>query len=81
MMESNIQLPDAVWLRLNTSWVVFFMAMGFANLYVVYNFDTDTWVNFKLFGLLGLTFAFVILQAIYLARHIKTEEGPPTPDT
>jgi len=81
MMESNIQLPDAVWLRLNTSWVVFFTAMGFANLYVVYNFDTDTWVNFKLFGLLGLTFAFVILQAIYLTRHIKTEEGPPTPDT
>jgi len=81
MMESNIQLPAPIWLRLNTSWVAFFTAMGFANLYVVYNFDTDTWVNFKLFGLMGLTFAFVIVQAIYLTRHIKTEEGPQTPDT
>ena len=74
MMEANIQLPDPVWVRLNMSWVAFFAAMGFANLYVVYNFDTETWVNFKLFGLLGLTLAFVLLQAVYLARHIKPDE-------
>ena len=61
-------------MRLNVSWVVFFAAMGFTNLYVVYNFDTDTWVDFKLFGLMGLTFAFVIVQALYLARHIKHDE-------
>ena len=73
MMETNIQLPDPVWTRLNASWVVFFAAMGFANLYVVYNYDTETWVNFKLFGLLGLTLVFVIVQAVYLARHIKPE--------
>ena len=74
MMEANIQLPDPVWMRLNVSWVVFFTAMGFTNLYVVYNFDTDTWVDFKLFGLMGLTFAFIIVQALYLARHIKPDE-------
>ena len=47
--------------------------MGAANLYVVYHFDTNTWVNFKLFGVLGLTLIFVVLQAFYLARHIESE--------
>jgi len=74
MMEGNIDLPDAVWTRLNLSWVAFFTAMGVLNLYVVYNFDTDTWVNFKLFGLLGLTLVFVIIQAFYLVRHMKDED-------
>lgn len=83
MMESNISLPDPVWTRLNMSWVVFFVAMGLVNLYVVYNFDTSTWVNFKLFGMLGLTVVFVVIQGLYLARHIKPEEeseeaGPTT---
>lgn len=76
MMNKNISLPPDVWSRLNLTWVAFFLAMGFANVYVVYNFDTATWVNFKLFGMLGLTVAFVFAQAIYLARHIK-----PAPDT
>ena len=48
--------------------------MGTANLYVIYNFSTNTWVNFKLFGVLGLTMAFVIVQAIYLARHIEPDQ-------
>lgn len=74
MMESNISLPQMVWKKLNMAWGIFFLLMGFANLYVVYNFDTNTWVNFKLFGLLGLTLAFVIIQAVYLSRHIRTEE-------
>lgn len=74
MMEPNIQLPEPVWLRLNLSWVGFFFVAGVANLYVVYNFDTDTWVNFKLFGLLGMTLVFVLVQAVYLARHIKTDD-------
>lgn len=70
IMESNVTLPDPVWIRLNLSWVVFFIAMGVANLYVVYNFDTATWVNFKLFGIMGLTLLFVVGQAIYMARYI-----------
>jgi intracellular septation protein len=61
---------------LNRLWVFFFVAMGLLNLVVVYNFDTDTWVNFKLFGMLGLTLAFVVAQAFYLARHMVPE--PPT---
>ncbi len=80
MMEGSIQLPDPVWLRLNLSWVLFFGALGLINLYVVYNYDTDTWVNFKLFGLMGLTVGFVFIQALFLARHIKTEEQAEEPN-
>lgn len=75
MAEQNLSLPSKSWQKLNVSWVLFFTLMGFANLYVVKNFDTDTWVNFKLFGTLGLTFIFVILQAIYMARHKQPEGG------
>ncbi len=75
MMESNIDLPDPVWGKLNMSWILFFIAMGIANLYVVYNFDTDTWVDFKLFGLMGLTLVFVLAQGFFLVKHIKPDDG------
>lgn len=74
MMEANVELEDSVWTRLNASWVVFFLAMGVLNLYVVYNFDTETWVNFKLFGLMGLTALFVVGQALYLYRLMPAED-------
>ena len=73
VMEKNIQLPELTWARLNMSWVLFFTAMGLLNLYVVYNFDTDTWVDFKLFGLMGFTLAFVLAQGFYLVRHMKPD--------
>lgn len=76
MMGGNITLPQSIWARLNASWTMFFLVLGVTNLYVLYNFDTDTWVNFKLFGMLGLTLAFVVLQAVYLGRHIKAQEKP-----
>lgn len=78
MMRNAVQLPVEIWGRLNAIWVVFFILMGVANLYVVYNFDTDTWVNFKLFGMMGLTFTFVIGQAFYLARHMQPEPDEET---
>ena len=59
--------------RLNLAWVAFFLAMALANLYVAYNFATEIWVNFKVFGSLGLTLAFVIAQAVYLGRHVQEE--------
>ncbi len=74
MMGSAITLPGAIWVKLNFAWVAFFIASGLANLYVMYNFDTDTWVNFKLFGMMGLTFAFIILQGVFLIRYIKPEQ-------
>ena len=79
VMDGNIELPDPIWTRLNLAWVAFFAAMGVLNLYVVYSFDTDTWVNFKLFGLMGLTFLFVIAQGLYLMRHMPDEDAEETP--
>lgn len=70
MMSHAVELPDHVWTKLNFAWVLFFTAMGFANLYVAFNFNLSTWVDFKTYGMLGLTVVFVILQAIYLARHM-----------
>lgn len=67
--ENSIQLHSNIWLRLNLSWFFFFTLLGALNLYVVHHFDTDTWVNFKLFGTLGLTFLFVIAQGVYMVRH------------
>lgn len=73
VMEKNISLPKAVWTTLNLSWIVFFTVMGIANIFVAYHYSTDTWVNFKLFGLLGLTIAFAIVQAAYLSRYVKPD--------
>ncbi|SCZ49303.1 septation protein A [Thiohalomonas denitrificans] len=73
MMGAALELPDVIWQRLNSAWALFFIGSGFLNLYVVYNFDTDFWVNFKLFGLMGLTIAFVIGQAFFLVRHMKPQ--------
>jgi intracellular septation protein len=69
LMESNIQLPSKIWSRLNYSWVIFFSSMGLLNIYVAYNFDTDTWVNFKLFGGTGCLVLFILIQAYFLTRY------------
>lgn len=110
MMSHSIEVPSAVWRRLNISWVIFFVLMGVANLYVANRFfeaqsllesvagipveteqcgqltgqvhelcleakaREDNWVDFKLFGMLGLTLAFVVAQAFYLSRHVQPNE-------
>jgi len=74
LMSAQITLPDQIWRRLNLSWVAFFLIMGGANLYVMYNFDRDTWVNFKLFGMLGMTMVFLVIQSMFLSRHITVPE-------
>ncbi len=73
MMSHAIQVERAIWARLNWVWTGFFASMGGVNLYVAYSFDEATWVNFKLFGMLGLTLAFVVAQALYLARYMEHE--------
>jgi intracellular septation protein len=75
MMEKQVALPEPVWSRLNLSWATFFAVMGFANLYVAFNFSTDAWVNFKLFGTMGLMLVFVVLQGLLLARYVDEKEG------
>jgi intracellular septation protein len=74
IMSAQLNLPDPIWLRLLFAWVAFFAVMGVVNLWVAFNFDTDTWVNYKLFGGMGLMIVFVLLQAMYLSRHIQLEE-------
>jgi len=73
-MEKQLTLPDPVWRKLSLSWVLFFALMGGANLYVAFNFPTDVWVNFKLFGGIGLMIAFVVAQGLMLSRYIEPEE-------
>ncbi len=75
LMESSIELAQQTWRRLNFGWVVFFMAMGVINLIVAYGFSEDTWVNFKLFGMLGLTLLFILAQGIYISRHLPQQNN------
>lgn len=75
MMEKQVKLPDDAWNKLNLAWVVFFLAMGVVNLYVAYQYSTDAWVNFKLFGSMGMMLVFIVGQSLWLSRHIQ--EGAP----
>ncbi|MFZ1344673.1 septation protein A [Thiothrix eikelboomii] len=70
MMSNAMQVPAQIWTKVNWMWAAFFVFIGVLNLVVAYNFSEAIWVDFKLFGILGLTFVFVIAQAIYLQRHM-----------
>ncbi|SFV65925.1 Intracellular septation protein IspA [hydrothermal vent metagenome] len=71
LMGKSIELPKEVWHKLNLTWGLFFMFSGFLNIFIAFTYDLDTWVNFKLFGLMGLTIIFIIGQAIFLRKYIK----------
>ena len=74
LLGKSVSLPVKQWHRLNFSWFAFFLIMGCLNLFVAYHYDTDTWVNFKLFGTLALTLIFVLGQAVFLAKHLPSEQ-------
>ena len=84
-MEKNISLPDPVWDRLNMSWIVFFGLMGVTNLYVAFNYSTDFWVNFKLFGGIGLMLLIAVALGLSLLlplwrqfnHEIRQTDGEP----
>ena len=80
MMDEQVVLPEHVWGKLNMAWALFFFSTGCANLYVAFNYPTETWVNFKLFGILGLTVLFVIGQAMYMSRYIEEDDQPENAD-
>jgi len=77
IMGAQIELKNKVWNALNIAWVIFFSLMGIINLYVAFNYSEETWVNFKLFGMLGLTVTFIIAQGIYISLNSKPIETPP----
>ena len=71
LLGEQLQLPDHAWRTLNRSWTAFFAFMGAANIYVAYNFSTDDWVNFKLFGGIGLMLLFMLAQGMFLAKYVE----------
>ncbi|MFT3742399.1 MAG: septation protein A [Gammaproteobacteria bacterium] len=76
MLDSQLSLPLKAWQQLNFSWVLFFAIMGAANIYVLYHFSTNAWVNFKLFGTLGFTIVFLVGQGIYMSRFMEIKNRP-----
>jgi intracellular septation protein len=75
LMDKKISMPEKIWDKLNLAWAIFFAVLGCLNLYVAFNFSTDTWVNFKLFGTMGLMLVFVIGQSIALDKHMIAKDS------
>ena len=79
LIGTQLDLPDPVWRRLNIAWAIFFILMGFANIYVAYAYSISTWATFKVFGLTGIMLVFMVAQGFYISRHLK-DDSPPPPD-
>ena len=75
MMGKEIQLPEAIWNKLNIAWAIFFAGLGALNLYVAFHYSIDTWASFKLFGTMGLMFVFVIAQSFAINKHMITQDN------
>lgn len=74
MMENMLEgkkLPQPVWKRMNLSWAIFFLTLGTVNIFIAYHFSTDSWVNFKFYGILGSLITFSVVQALFLSRYIE----------
>ena len=72
-MDKQISLPNNVWARLNLAWALLFIALGILNLYVAFNYSQDIWVDFKLFGITGIMFIFIVIQTFVLSKYLITE--------
>ncbi len=79
IMGHAINLPQQIWTRLNLAWIAFFIFSGCANLFVAFTFH-EFWVDFKVFGSLGMTVRFLVAQGIYLARHIHDDAPQQSKD-
>jgi intracellular septation protein len=76
LVGEQLELPAAIWRRLNFAWIAFFVLMGIANLYVAYHYSTSTWASFKVFGLTGLMLVFMLGQGFYVARFVADDDPP-----
>ena len=74
LLKEKLTLPTKVWNQVNLGWSLFFVLLGIVNLYVAFNFSTDAWVNFKLFGATGMMLVFVLLQAMALSKYMHEEK-------
>jgi len=79
VLLKDIVLPPAVWSGVTWSWIAFFAAMAVANWYVAFHFTTETWVNFKVWGGIGLVLVFAVAQGLWLARYMEPAKEPPAP--
>lgn len=79
MAENKLELPAHAWRNLNISWALFFIFMGFVNLYVAFNYSTEFWVNFKAWGMTLLNLSFMVGMGIYLYKYLKDIE-PESPE-
>ena len=77
IMGHALTLPEAIWTRLNLAWIGFFLFCGAANLFVAFTYQS-IWVDFKVFGSLGMTVLFLVAQGIYLSRHLHDADAAPT---
>jgi intracellular septation protein len=77
LLLKDIALPAHVWSAVTWSWIAFFAAMAVANWYVAFHFSLETWVNFKVWGGIGLFLVFALAQGLWLARHVA--EAPEKP--
>ena len=77
LLSEQLDLPGKVWHRLNFAWIAFFGVMGLLNIWVAYTFTTATWVNFKLFGGLGLMLLFMLAQGLWISRYLEPAAGKP----
>jgi len=75
MLAAQIEVPEHVWIKLNLLWAAFFAFMGAANLFIAKTFPTDIWVNFKLFGGMGLMLLFMLAQGFWLSRYLPEEQA------
>ncbi|XAW90415.1 septation protein A [Vibrio sp. CDRSL-10 TSBA] len=75
MLGKEITLPEAVWSKVNWAWVGFFSVCAVLNIYIAYKLPLDTWVNFKVFGLLAATFAYTLLTGVYIYKHLPKEQN------
>ncbi len=74
MMSENLPLPDSIWNKLNFAWAIFFLTCAVLNIYIAYNFSQETWVNFKVFGLMGLTLVFAIISVFSLYKYLPQDD-------
>ncbi|GAA5188853.1 septation protein A [Ferrimonas gelatinilytica] len=73
MLGKEITLPDAIWARIGYAWSAFFLGCAGLNWYVAFHLSQETWVTFKVFYLMGMTFGFLVLTILYLYRHLPKE--------
>jgi len=76
VMSEGLELPERVWFKLCIAWGLFFLFKGTLNLYVAFTYSTNFWVNFKLFGGMGLMILFILAQALWLSKYLPDHEAP-----